>query len=278
MRASVYTIRPLKTLDECRGVVALEKEVWGFGDGEDVVPAPILIVSIKRGGILLGAFDGGGELVGFVYSLAALKDGRPAQWSHMLGVLASAREAGIGAELKREQRRRALDMGITLIEWTFDPLQAANAHLNFAKLGVTAEEYVENIYGESTSPLHRGAPTDRLIALWRLDEPHVARRLDSRGITVRSAGAYEAPLAVRAERAGDRFVPRAAPTSDESRVGIEIPMGFSQLLSDDPGLAREWRLATRAAFREHFSRGYRAVDFFLDKQNGKGRYLLAKSG
>ena len=64
-------IRPLTTLDDCRRVAAIERIVWGYTDGEDVVPPAVLIVSIKRGGILLGAFDDGGEMQGFVYSIPA---------------------------------------------------------------------------------------------------------------------------------------------------------------------------------------------------------------
>ena len=134
-------IRPLTTLEECRQVAVLEKTVWGYTDAEDVVPPPVLIVSIKRGGILLGAFDDGGSMRGFVYSMPAIKDGRPTQWSHMLGVMPEMRAAGLGARLKLAQRRAALDMGMDLIEWTYDPLQAMNAHLNFTKLGVIVEEY-----------------------------------------------------------------------------------------------------------------------------------------
>src|SRR5687767_15531377 len=116
-------IRPLQTLAECRLVAELEKTVWGYTDAEDVVPPPVLMVSIKRGGILLGAFDGHGEMQGFVYSIPGIKDGRLTQWSHMLGVLPQARGAGVGAQLKLAQRAHAIDMGIDLIEWTYDPLQ-----------------------------------------------------------------------------------------------------------------------------------------------------------
>ena len=84
-------IRPLTTIEECRKVAALERVVWEYPDGEDIVPPPILIVSIKRGAILLGAFDESGELKGFVYSLPGLRDGRTIQWSHMLGVAPEAR-------------------------------------------------------------------------------------------------------------------------------------------------------------------------------------------
>ena len=123
--ATLMQIRPLTTLDECRQVAALERTVWGYTDAEDVVPPPVLIVSIKRGGVLLGAFDDGGTMRGFVYSMPAMKEGRPTQWSHMLGVAPEMRAAGLGARLKLAQRQAALDMGIDLIEWTYDPLQAA---------------------------------------------------------------------------------------------------------------------------------------------------------
>ena len=70
-------IRPLTTLEECRQVAALEKTVWGYTDAEDVVPPPVLIVSIKRGGILLGAFDDGGSMRGFLESrTGARRSGR----------------------------------------------------------------------------------------------------------------------------------------------------------------------------------------------------------
>ena len=74
----------------------------------------------------------------------------------MLGVAEEYRDAGLGFRLKLLQRERALAMGLDLVEWTFDPMQAANAHLNFAKLGVVVEDYEENAYGESASPLHAG--------------------------------------------------------------------------------------------------------------------------
>lgn len=276
LQRMTYTIRRLTTLDECWQVVGLEKQVWGYTDYEDVVPAAILLVSVKRGGVLLGAFDSERRMVGFAYALAALKDGRPTQWSHMLGVLPEAREAGLGAELKREQRRVAIEMGITLIEWTFDPMQALNAHLNFAKLGVVAEEYVANIYGNSSSPLHRGNPTDRLVAQWKIDEPHVVRRLERRAVPMRDVGAFDAPAVLRIDQSSGCPDPGPVSTAlDERRVSIEIPVGFSEMLTKDVTRALAWRHATREAFTAYLSRGYRVVDFFLERENGRGRYLLA---
>lgn len=251
--------------------------MWGYTDAEDVVPPPVLIVSAKRGGILLGAFDAAAAMKGFVYSLPAVKDGKLTQWSHMLGVVADARESGLGVALKLAQRERALRMGIDLIEWTFDPLQAPNAHMNFARLGVVVEEYEENVYGDSSSPLHRGSPTDRFIAEWRLDAPHVLRRISARGVgLVRDARVGEAPI-VNPLTAGDRWLrPGAANLDlDDRRLLVEIPSNFTELQASAPDLALEWRLSVRAIFEHYFSRGYRTVDFFLSREAGRGQYLLA---
>ena len=255
----------------------LEKDVWGYTDAEDVVPPPVLIVSAKRGGILLGAFDEAGAMKGFVYSIPAVKDGRLTQWSHMLGVTRGAREAGLGLRLKLAQRARAMEMGIDLIEWTYDPLQALNAHLNFTKLGVVVEEYEENIYGVSSSPLHSGSPTDRFVAEWRLTAPHVVRRIGGNGVgIVRDASVAAAPLVNASRQAGRWPAPGPADLSlDAPRLLVEIPAGVAELQLEEPALALEWRLATRAIFQHYFRRGYRAVDFFLSRPAGRGHYLLA---
>ena len=251
--------------------------MWGYTDAEDVVPPPVLIVSAKRGGILLGAFDASGAMKGFVYSIPAVKDGRLTQWSHMLGVTRDARDAGLGLRLKLAQRERSLAMGIDLVEWTYDPLQALNAHLNFTKLGVVVEEYEENIYGVSSSPLHSGSPTDRFVAEWRLNEPHVVRRIESKGAPlVRDASVAAAPLLNPSRQAGRWLAPGPADLSLEARrLLVEIPVGVAELQLDDPALALEWRLSTRAIFQHYFARRYRVVDFFLSRKSGRGHYLLA---
>jgi predicted GNAT superfamily acetyltransferase len=267
-------IRDLTTIEDCRQVAALERDVWGYTDAEDVVPPPVLIVSAKRGGILLGALDEAGVLKGFVYSIPALKDGALTQWSHMLGVAPDARGQGLGVRLKLAQRERSLQMGIGLIEWTYDPLQAMNAQLNFTKLGVVVEEYEENIYGASSSPLHSGSPTDRFVAQWRLDAPHVARRIAGTGV-VRDASVAAAPLVNPSRTAGRWLAPGRPDLSlDAPRLLVEIPLGVTALQLEDAALALEWRLATRAIFQQYFPRGYRVVDFFLSRESGRGQYLL----
>jgi predicted GNAT superfamily acetyltransferase len=271
------TYRDLTTLEEYAAVVDLERAIWGPGYDE-VVPVPILTVSVKRGGILIGAFTED-RLVGFVYSLPGIKQGKPTQWSHMLGVVGAFRSAGVGYELKCRQRERTLAMGLDLIEWTYDPMQAMNAHLNFAKLGVVVEEYEENVYGESTSPLHRGNPTDRFVAQWWIRKTDVERRLAAAGpLTLGTGEVADARPVNSVAVAGDWLESVDVDLSlDARRLVVDIPMGFTEMLARAPDLALAWRICTRAIFTTYFDRGYRAVDFLLDRPARKGTYLLTRN-
>ena len=148
------------------------------------------------------------------------------QWSHMLGVAEPHRGTGLGRLLKIEQRRRTLAMGLDLIEWTYDPLQALNAHFNFVKLAVVVEEYEENVYGESSSVLHRGTPTDRFVARWWIRDPRVERRLETDA----------SPSSHEIEAGGLRSVNRVRCPRPLARTGSgrSLPLG-SPSARHDPG-------------------------------------------
>ena len=272
------SIRPLHTHEEFKQVLALEQAVWGFSDPYDMVPPVVFTITVKRGAILLGAFDERDRMIGFSYSLVGMKGGKVLQWSHMTGVLPEYR-GGLGHRLKLAQRERALGLGYDLIEWTFDPLQAMNAHLNMTKLGCVAEEYHRNVYGESTSDLHKGTPTDRLVAQWHIAEPHVARRLETAPeLRFRANDVAEAPVVNRTTMEGRwRTCASIDLSLDERRFWLEIPTGFTDMQHHAPELAMGWRMHTRDLFETYFGRGYRVVDFALDRAAGYGRYLLART-
>lgn len=272
--------RDLHTADEFRQVMDLEATVWGFTDLNDMVTLPVFTITVKRGAILIGAYDETDRMVGFVYSIVGMKPGQKVlQWSHMLGVLPEYRNSGLGRALKLAQRDKALAQGYDLIEWTYDPLQAMNAHLNFTKLGVVAEEYHRNVYGESTSVLHKGTPTDRLVAQWWIAKPHVERRIAPAGEAIpvttdalKDAAPINTTHPARAWLANTRV----HLDRDDRRLTLEIPMGFTDMQREAPELALEWRMQTREIFETYFRKGYRVVDFHLDRAHHRGRYLLAK--
>jgi predicted GNAT superfamily acetyltransferase len=186
-------IRSCRGQDELEACVDLQVETWGY-DPADVIPRKAFLVWQKVGGQVIGAFDtdiagtppdGGPEsLVGFVLALPGVKTGngepRPYLHSHMMAVKDSYRNRGLGVKLKLAQRDEALARGIRYIEWTFDPLEIKNAFLNIHKLGAIVRSYFVDFYGVSSSRLQGGLPTDRLLAEWELDSPHVQAILERR--------------------------------------------------------------------------------------------------
>jgi predicted GNAT superfamily acetyltransferase len=86
--------------------------------------------------------------------------------------------------MKLAQREDMLRRKIRLMEWTFDPLEIKNAHLNFERLGVIVRSYIPNLYGSVSSALQGGLPTDRLIAEWWVESSRVRRLLDQNNGTV----------------------------------------------------------------------------------------------
>ena len=189
-------IRQLFQLDEFRDVLALQKTIWGFADIE-LLPLRFLVVVSKVGGHVFGAYDGS-RMIGFCFAIPGVKTGgRPYLHSHMLGVLPEYHNAGIGRRLKLLQREEALGRGITLIEWTFDPLEVKNAFFNVERLGAIVRRYHENQYGITASPLHGGLPTDRCIAEWYLDSPRVRRVLEGEPIKHHPVERVTYPAGVR---------------------------------------------------------------------------------
>ena len=164
-------IRSLTTLEQFERCVVLQLEVWGYSDG-DLIPRRVFLVAQKIGGQVLGAFDGD-TIIGFAMALPGYRNGHPYLHSHMLAVLPEYRNAGLGRRLKLAQRDDAIARGFDLMEWTFDPLEIKNAHLNIARLGAIARRYEADFYGPSSSPLQGGLPTDRLYAEWWLRSPRV---------------------------------------------------------------------------------------------------------
>ncbi|MCR4403823.1 MAG: hypothetical protein NUW06_00750 [Candidatus Acetothermia bacterium] len=288
-------ITPITDLAGLRECERLQREIWGFSE-QAVVPDHLMLTAIRSGGCLLGAYDGT-SLVGFAFSFVGLERGRPKHASLMAGVLPQARYRGVGYKLKLAQREFALEQGIELITWTFDPLQSANAHFNFKKLGVISRRYEENYYGDMRDRLNRGLPSDRLIVEWWLTSPRVEARL-------KLAGRYplpsvEALLAQGAEVVNRTELALLSPSRGEgqgegaqleegfrvnldyrldlesAKLLLEIPTNTPEMRERAPELASRWRLETRPVFEHYLSRGYLVSEFILE--GGRGFYLLERA-
>jgi predicted GNAT superfamily acetyltransferase len=235
-------VRKCDTLPEFYGCVALQREVWGETDLE-IEPATMFVVAANSGGQVLGAFDGA-RLVGYTLAVVGWRDNRPYLHSHHTGIHPDYRGKGVGRRLKLFQREEALGRGIRLIEWTFDPLEVRNAHFNLNRLGAIGRRYLPNLYGVTTSPLHRGLATDRLVAEWQLDSRRVVAAISD--------------IAVE---------PLDAPAT------IELPSALEQWKQEDPARLADVQAHLREEFGKWFARGYAALGFRTTKAGSA--YLLA---
>jgi len=259
-----------------REVESLQKEVWGCDD-RDIVPLTILAATREIGAILVGAFDGL-SLIGFAYSFVGREDDRMVQHSHMLAVRPTYRNFNLGYKLKLAQRERALAQGINRMTWTFDPLQSLNAHFNFAKLGVVADAYKINFYGEATSSFLHQIGTDRLWVTWLLDSQRVCARVQTGVKTEDSVFDLERILSL--VRVGANNVPQRSESSDvpgQKYLSVEIPADINALQRESPELAARWREATRYAFSDAIASGYQVEEFYRlsRKDQPIGIYLFS---
>ncbi|HEV2915159.1 MAG TPA: GNAT family N-acetyltransferase [Pyrinomonadaceae bacterium] len=270
-------IRNIGTLAELRAVEEVQREVWG---PDDVVPLTHLIAAVEVGAILTGAFDER-ELVGFVYGFIGRESNHTVIHSHMLAVKPAYRNHALGYRLKLAQREQALARGFERITWTFDPLQSRNAHLNFQKLGVIADQYKIDFYGdERQSPLDRHIGTDRLWVTWLLRSVRVLRRLETVSEAEHLAPALErtAALLVESNSDGEPVHVEKAEGLEDEHVLIEIPLDIGRLQQHEPQLAVAWRAATRRAFTEALAAGYFVEEFYRRSRKGRqlGAYLLSR--
>ncbi len=234
-------IRTMTDVQEMSVCVELQLRIWGYAP-IDTVPDQIFIVARKTGGQVMTAYDGETP-VGFSLAFAALRDGRSYLHSHMVGVVEEYQNRGVGRLLKLAQREDALAWGIDLIEWTFDPLQLKNARFNIERLGAIVRRYIPNLYGRTSSPLHAGLATDRLVAEWWVRTPRVRDVLSGQ--------------------------PR--PTNSDCER-IAIPSSIREICRDDPQSAEKIQTKVHEQFSANFATGRAAVGFEFDEQHGT--YLL----
>lgn len=234
-------VRPLQTIEEMRSAVDLQRRVWGYSES-DIVPDQMFVVARESGGQVLAAYDGE-TAVGFALAFAGIHGGKPYLHSHMVGVVKEYQDRGVGRLLKLAQRDDAIARGVDLIEWTFDPLQLKNAHFNLAKLGAIVRRYMPNVYGRTSSPLHGGLPTDRLVAEWWLKSPHAQNVLEGR---------------------------RYAATNRSVR--ISIPSAIREICAEEPEKAAAIQAEVREQFNVQIAAGRAAMGF--EFSGDQGSYVL----
>jgi predicted GNAT superfamily acetyltransferase len=247
-------IRALDHMAEFVDAMEVLRSIWGFPQGEPPLSAEIMRALSFAGGYVAGAFADG-ALIGASAGFLAQRDGHVHLHSHISGVVPQWQGRHVGLALKQHQRGWALERGIDVIEWTFDPLVRRNAFFNLVKLGARVVDFKVNFYGEMNDAINAGDPTDRGVIEWDLKASSAS--VPNEGDVILEADSDSEPVV----RGGRGPVLRAW-----------IPEDVVALRQTDPDAARRWRLALRDSVGEAIADGYVAVSMDRD-----GWYTLVRS-
>ena len=262
-RGRLIHFRLLRTLDDLVHAEQLQEEVFGVTE-RDLIPANELIVVPETGGAVIAAFlpDDPDRAAGVLLGWGGFVN-RPRVVSDFLAVRSEARNLGLAGELKRLQAAIALDRGFEEIVWTVDPLRAANARLNFGKLGAIANEYEIDRYGSTfATSLYGDLPSDRLHVSWDIVSPRVVSRLLAED-EAQSAPSNQDPPPFEPEMRGDR-------------AHVEMPRDIDALFSASPAEALAWRLRMRDTLRRAFGEGFAITGFLPATGDASPAYLLER--
>lgn len=277
---SPWTVRPVREHADFEACVAFQEKIWGEGFSERV-PVAILKIAARMGGVVAAAWEPDGRMAGFVFGLTGVRDGEPVHWSDMLAVRSDLRDRGLGRRLKAYQRERLLERGVRTMLWTFDPLESRNAYLNLGKLGAVVREYLENMYGESGSPLHRGVGTDRFLACWEMTSDRAASRVGDGVDPPRWEDVRDVPVAFEVEHRDDpaRVTPRAprgSPDLRGSRLLVPVPAELRAVQAANVERATAWREATRPVLSAALAEGWEVRELVRTPDAGVSCYLLVR--
>jgi predicted GNAT superfamily acetyltransferase len=240
---STLRVARLTTQNEFEGCVDLQQKTWQYSAGE-VLPRRVFFLAEKLGGHVLGAYDGD-KLVGFNLGLPAQRRGVGYIHSQMLAVLPEYRNSGLGRSMKLAQRDLAIEQGISVIEWTYDPLEIKNSFFNLSRLGAISRRYVSDFYGASSSPLQGGLPTDRLYAEWWVQSPHAER------------------------------VMARQPMLDAVLARVSVPAQIYAWKAEGDRRAEETQTALRNELQQHFADGHCILGYDRET-DGTGVFLLGE--
>jgi len=250
--AAGVTVEPLASAALTGEAERLLMRVWRADDTEPPMTAHMMRALAFTGGYAVGAFDDAGTMLGVCAGFVTAGP-RPELHSHIAGVLDEARRRGLGFVLKQHQRAWALEHGIDLVSWTFDPLVRRNTWFNLGKLGAAAKAYLPDFYGPMHDELNAGEPSDRLLVHWELrSEVAVAA---AAGRPAQIEGAHVTPVV----SAGSDGRPVVAPDHDADSVLVALPQDIEQLRAVDPEGASAWRAELRQALAPRLDAGWHVL-------------------
>jgi chorismate synthase len=245
----------------------------------DIVPLHMFRVFAEGGGLIMNAYDKAHRPIGTSVSFPLNHDGRPILNSHMTGVVRDWQNKGVGLALKLEQRKFAIEKGLDLICWTYDPLRSQNNWFNLNKLGVIARTYYANYYGNLAAKLYRGLDSDRFLAEWWVHSPRVKKTLNAAAKIERMNLEQLTIVNTTGMRKGVRGpVGRPNLRAHEKSILLEIPANIDRLRDRNASALHRWRGDTRRAYVHYFKLGYIATETVIDELADRRSFVRLERG
>ena len=151
------------------------------------------------------------------------------------------------------------------MSWTFDPLVAKNAHLNLNRLGARVVQYVPDMYGTTTSPLHYGLATDRLVVSCDTAAVPPAERqaTEQQPVPVLSLEPQRGDVLMN-----DGDLPPA--------LRIEIPTDIRRVIEQSLANAAAWRQSVREYLQWALGEGYQVTGLYREPITSRSFYSLVR--
>jgi predicted GNAT superfamily acetyltransferase len=257
-----FEIRQLETAEELEGVVELQMRVGGLPERHVTSPITLKVLTLDhpRIGYVLGAFEDG-RMIGFTTAFSTKEPDM--MFGFMLAVDPAYQNSGAGMQLLEREWEIYRRNGVKRVCWTYEPLEAKNAHLYLNKMGARCVRYIENYYYLDTG-LHAGLPQDRFMVEYRLDHDP----------------GYKAEPVSLEEALNTYPVARPDHLPEADAVLVELPHKLHELLPRDPEAAKAFRMDTRVVFNRYINdMGYEAVGLLLcgTEPGTKAFYLVKKA-
>jgi chorismate synthase len=257
-----FQFRRLQKPEEFRAVEEVDRAAGGIPE-EPPVPTPVQRALQDNGGLVVGAFA---EiyLAGFALGFLGWDGEKLYLYSHRSAVRPEYQNHRLGYRLKTHQRDEVLRQGLDQIRWTFDPLQSRTAFLHVHRLGALPDRYLVHYFGRLGGDGGESLETDRVRAVWKLQDPAVVARLESsepnRAADEKRFESSTPLVETELDDQGLR-VPTSVQEPSGASASLEIPFDLGLVREHSPANLRTWRHATRDAFRAGFDLGYVVDDF-----------------
>lgn len=245
-------VRILTEITEFEEIGRLQLEALGM-DEDDIFPPKLITIAHENGGAVVGAFDPGGNLVGFAFNFPGSRHGKLIEWSYLSRIVPGLQDQGLRKRLKLAQRQAVLEKGIDTICWAFDPLDASRARLSFHVLGAVCREYAVDFPDPLNDFRRTSISDDNLIVEWHLNAERVLQRTGASPLEPAVApDAYLIEPSELREESPPSSVREIA--KDMREVAVPVPADCAALEGSDPKAAEDWQNLVRTVLMKFLLR------------------------